>query len=235
MVLTLPGSPVRRAWIANLLPAGWPAKPPTARRVAAWSAALVLHLVALAVLLSPPAPLAWQLPAAAAPLQATIVPRPVVEVVPLPARPLLRREVAPAPAPRLPVPLPLPLEPAPVALPLPSPLAARPQPSAAADLQLAIPEVGRAQAVAIESVTAPPYPAAAARRGLEGTVMLRVLIGVDGRASVVEVERGSGHRELDRAAERHVLRRWRFHPATDVNGRPQQAWARVPIRFTLDR
>lgn len=79
---------------------------------------------------------------------------------------------------------------------------------------------------------APPYPGTAMRRGLQGDVMLRVRVDAEGRVLAVEVERSSGHRELDRAAERQVRERWRFQPA-QREGRAVSSWVRVPISFRL--
>lgn len=78
----------------------------------------------------------------------------------------------------------------------------------------------------------PPYPDRALRRGLEGTVLLEVLVDIDGRPLEVTVSRSSGHRELDRAALRHVLESWRFQPALR-DGRQVQAIGLVPIGFAL--
>lgn len=80
----------------------------------------------------------------------------------------------------------------------------------------------------------PPYPAKAVRAGLEGTVLLEVLVDTDGRPLEVTIARGSGHRELDRAALRHVQEHWRFQPALR-DGRPVQAIGLVPIGFSLRR
>ena len=80
---------------------------------------------------------------------------------------------------------------------------------------------------------APPYPRDALRAGLQGTVMLRVLVDVDGHPLEVEVEHSSGHRELDLAARRHVLRNWTFRPAM-MAGQPVQAVGLVPIEYSLD-
>lgn len=87
----------------------------------------------------------------------------------------------------------------------------------------------------LEYAVAPPpsYPRAALRAGLEGTVMLQVLVDVDGRPLAVEIAEGSGHRELDVAARRHVLAHWRFRPAMQ-GGVPVQAVGLVPIDFRLD-
>jgi protein TonB len=79
---------------------------------------------------------------------------------------------------------------------------------------------------------APRYPRQAARAGLEGTVTLRILVDEQGWPKSIEVERSSGHRELDRAAREHVLATWRFHPA-QREGRAISAYALVPINFRL--
>ncbi len=79
----------------------------------------------------------------------------------------------------------------------------------------------------------PPYPREALITGLQGTVLLQVLVDVDGRPLRVDVERSSGHRVLDDAARRYVLRQWTFRPATK-DGRPVQAVGLVPIAYSLD-
>lgn len=88
--------------------------------------------------------------------------------------------------------------------------------------------------LAYAQATPPPYPGAAIRGQLEGTVLLQVLVGVDGAPIEVSVHRSSGHRVLDEAARRHVLRQWRFQPAVR-NGEPVQALGLVPVDFRLDR
>ena len=80
---------------------------------------------------------------------------------------------------------------------------------------------------------APPYPADALREGRSGTVILEVLVGLDGRPVSVEIAQSSGQRDLDRIAVRHVLAKWRFEPAMR-NGQAVQAIGRVPIAFSLD-
>jgi protein TonB len=78
---------------------------------------------------------------------------------------------------------------------------------------------------------APAYPAAAQRRGLQGTVLLRVHVQANGSADVVDVQQSSGHRLLDEAAV-EAVRHWSFVPA--LRGKaPQAGWARVPVEFRL--
>ena len=80
---------------------------------------------------------------------------------------------------------------------------------------------------------APAYPRDALRDGAEGTVLLKVLVDVDGRPLEVQVERSSGNRSLDRAAREQVLQRWRFRPAMQ-DGRAVQAIGLVPVDFRLN-
>ena len=84
------------------------------------------------------------------------------------------------------------------------------------------------------SAPAPSYPPEALARELEGTVTLRVLVDVDGSPLSVEIERSSGHRKLDDAARRQVLRKWKFKPAIK-DGRAIQVYGIVPVSFTLTR
>jgi protein TonB len=83
-----------------------------------------------------------------------------------------------------------------------------------------------------EMAPPPPYPVIAIREGLTGTVMLRVLVDVDGKPLDVQIERSSGHRVLDAAARKQVLAKWRFKPALE-NGRAVQAIGLIPIDFNL--
>ena len=81
---------------------------------------------------------------------------------------------------------------------------------------------------------APKYPRNALRLGLTGTVMLQVLVGIDGMPLDVTVVQSSGHRELDEAARAQVLKRWSFRPATR-DGVAIQAIGMVPVQFSLQR
>ncbi len=82
------------------------------------------------------------------------------------------------------------------------------------------------------SATPPPYPRRELADRIEGQVLLRVLVDVDGKPLEVSIERSSGNRELDRAAQQHILRHWTFHPAMK-DGRAVQTIGLVPIDFKL--
>ena len=77
----------------------------------------------------------------------------------------------------------------------------------------------------------PPYPPAEERAEREGIVVVRLVIGPDGRVkSVVKVSAAS--ESFWRATERHALRAWRFSPAT-VDGRPVESMQTVTVKFEL--
>lgn len=82
------------------------------------------------------------------------------------------------------------------------------------------------------SAPAPNYPRGALARQIEGTVLLQVLVGIDGRPLEVTVSQTSGNRELDEAARNQILKRWSFRPAMK-NGQAVQALGLVPIAFNL--
>ena len=88
------------------------------------------------------------------------------------------------------------------------------------------------RAVPLYRINPPPeYPRLARRRGLEGTVLLEVLVDSSGRVADMRFSRTSGHALLDKAAMEGV-QRWQFAPGT-MNGRPQEMWVEIPVRFQL--
>lgn len=78
----------------------------------------------------------------------------------------------------------------------------------------------------------PAYPALSKRRGEQGRVVLRVLIGVDGGAQKAEIRQSSGFDRLDQAALATVLR-WRYVPGKR-GGVAEAMWFDVPIIFNLE-
>lgn len=79
---------------------------------------------------------------------------------------------------------------------------------------------------------APKYPLDQMKNGVQGTVLLQVLVDVDGKPLEVTIHQSSGDRQLDRAAQQQVLRKWTFRPAMK-DGRAVQAIGIVPIDFKL--
>ncbi len=101
------------------------------------------------------------------------------------------------------------------------------------DLPGAIPEAEGAQASVPRSLrnAAPPYPAEAFRRGIEGTTSLFVRVSAQGAASRVAIERSSGWVILDEAAAQAVMK-WTFLPARRA-GIPVPGSIRIRIRFQI--
>jgi len=77
----------------------------------------------------------------------------------------------------------------------------------------------------------PKYPPQAVRQHLQGKLMLKVLVGVDGHAEEVTVEKSSGSRLLDQAAI-DAVKTWMFN-AGIKDGKPSRGYALVPIEFNL--
>jgi protein TonB len=78
---------------------------------------------------------------------------------------------------------------------------------------------------------APAYPPQARRRGMQGSVLLGVLVTQEGAAKSVTVEESSGFALLD-ASAREAVSRWKFVPAR--RGREAvEARVMVPIDFKL--
>ena len=77
----------------------------------------------------------------------------------------------------------------------------------------------------------PTYPIQAIRQGQQGEVILNITINAAGEVVDVQVEKSSGYRVLDRAAE-DAARHWRFNPGVK-NGKPIGGVVRVPVNFSL--
>lgn len=204
---------------------------PDAVRIVALSASIALNVAVLIAVIRPMAPeLVESVKRVTQPIIVTLTtpppevkPVPVMKIPPPPTHHTVARPV-PTPAPT----------PSPVAIEEPNanavPVTAAPAtPSTPVE---AAPSGPVEATLAYMQAPAPMYPSAARRMHMQGTVVLRVLVDVDGKPLQVVVESSSGHAELDRAAQNQVLSKWRFQPAT-AQGRPTQAWARIPVTFNL--
>lgn len=78
----------------------------------------------------------------------------------------------------------------------------------------------------------PKYPPSAVAERLEGTAVLRMLVGADGTVKELGFERSTGHVVLDDAVI-SAAGRWTFNPAR-CDGKPVENWTLVPFRFDLD-
>ena len=157
----------------------------------------------------PPQPTPQPQPRAAHPTPQPFVPKPDIPLPPLnppiDLHPILPPDPGPIPG----------LGDGPAATPSPTPL----------------PLVGASIDSRYADAFQPAYPPAERRAGREGRVVVRVLIGVDGR--VKQIERVSATSDAFFAATRdQALARWRFTPATrgDV---PVEQWKQMRVSFVL--
>jgi protein TonB len=79
----------------------------------------------------------------------------------------------------------------------------------------------------------PVYPKRARKQGVEGRVLLRVLVGTTGESLDVTTLQSSGHPILDEAANQAV-QKWRFVPAQRA-GLPVVAALDIPIVFRIKK
>ncbi len=78
----------------------------------------------------------------------------------------------------------------------------------------------------------PPYPREAKSRRIEGLVLVRIIIGIDGRVEPEHTRVIRSIPELDAAAVSAVSQ-WRFSPALGRQGRPVRVIVDIPFQFSL--
>lgn len=64
------------------------------------------------------------------------------------------------------------------------------------------------------------YPRPASREKVGGTVVVNFDVGTDGRVSNCRIVASSGNDDLDETTCRLIMKRFRYQPATDAQGRP---------------
>ena len=175
-------------------------------------------------------------PAPPAPRPARRPPRPAAIVqppeTPQPPPPEL---LEPAPAPEPPVESDQELEPGPA-----EPSAGSPGPPGPisgtralpgdSDQALELRDVARAPQVLAQ--VKPEYPREARWNRLEGMVVVRVVIGTDGRVDRSKTRLVRSIPQLDAAAIA-AIEQWRFSPAIGHSGQPVRVIIEVPVRFSL--
>lgn len=112
----------------------------------------------------------------------------------------------------------------------PGPAAPAPSPVAAP-----VPAIVDASDLGVRMISAEPprYPRESRRKKEEGTVILAVTVGLEGRVADIAVSQSSGFRRLDEAAL-DAVRRWRWEPMLR-DGRPVMVRGIVPIPFVLQQ
>lgn len=210
------------------------------------AAEIVVPATLIAQLVAPPAPPAPVPPPPVPPPPAPPPPAPPPPAPPPPAQPPQppppKPRVTPRPAAAKPRPAPAPLavaEAAPAA-----PTVAAPPPAAAPTAEPAAtvaPAAPPAPPVVVQPSSSaaylnnppPPYPPMSRRLGESGRVVVRVLIGPDGRAQDARIQQSSGYARLDQVALETARDRWRYVPGTR-GGVPEAMWFNVPINFVLE-
>lgn len=77
----------------------------------------------------------------------------------------------------------------------------------------------------------PDYPAFERNIGRDGVVVVRVLVGSNGRVSAIEPVRATSDAFFD-ATRKRALSKWRFRPATR-DGVAIESWRQMTVRFTM--
>ena len=97
------------------------------------------------------------------------------------------------------------------------------------------------EAVDVKQVSRPPtvlqqvvpqYPRQARSQGIEGLVLVRIIIGTDGRVEPESMRILRSVPELD-AAALAAVRQWRFSPALGRHGRMVRVIVDIPVQFSL--
>ena len=78
----------------------------------------------------------------------------------------------------------------------------------------------------------PMYTRAARHRHIQGVVVLRVVIGPDGRAHDIVVKKKLGLGLTEEAVK--AVGKWKFAPAIGPNGKPAAVHMMIEISFNLD-
>jgi protein TonB len=102
--------------------------------------------------------------------------------------------------------------------PASAPVAAAPRPTSK-----------KAPVVKAKDCREPEYPAVSERLGEAGSVVLQLLVGIDGKVTDSKIEVSSGFERLDKAAQAG-LSRCKFVPG-QVDGQPAEAWAQMKYTF----
>lgn len=183
----------------------------------------VIAVEVIAQLMEPPRPKVEPPPP---PVAAKPLSQPVVQkVAALPPPPMPLAIADPTPAPNAPTGV--------LAPPTPLPLITAPVAAAPAMAQVAAPKV-ELPVIAADFLhkAVPAYPKMSIQMNEHGTVMVKVLIGVDGVVKQSNINQSSGYPRLDQAALNSV-QSWRFTPGKR-GGVPEAMWYVLPIKFDFN-
>lgn len=232
--LTLAGHGLFAWWLSASVTPPLPVPPEKIMTVALITPPAPLPVVTPVTELPPPEPIALLEPE---PLEPEIVeievmePEPVPELLPEPLPEISKPIPIPKPKPKPKVAAAPPIETPPVERePTPPP----PPPTKVAELAPPVEEPVIAPVFNADYLNnpAPDYPRQARRLGEQGTVLLRVLVSVEGHAASVHLAKSCGSARLDKAAQ-EAVQQWRFVPAQQGSVK-REAQVIVPIVFELE-
>jgi protein TonB len=169
------------------------------------------------------------------PTKITLIPEPKppepVPLKPQPPRPAPNSGIDTPPV-IIPMPLPGPsVEPLPMPLPNPGPIIGQSVDPLPLPTPTPIPSTGPRFRTPADSVR-PPYPDS--KRAMEEEATLRLRLGIDVRGRVTSVAPvGRADQVFLEAARRHILRAWRYGPATE-GGKAVASSTTVTLKFELD-
>ena len=84
--------------------------------------------------------------------------------------------------------------------------------------------------VSYKEAPIPPYPARMRAAKIEGSVLVRIEVDVEGKPLKVFIKKSSGYEEFDDTAQSWILNRWLFNPAQE-NGRAVSSIVTTRIYF----
>ncbi len=167
-------------------------------------------------------------PAPSAAASAKPSPTQVAAAVPPPAPAPTRAEEPPPPAPEPAAVEPEPAPAAPAAEAEPAPAA----PARVSEGDFVAPGTPGLQPPAFVSVTKPQYPAVAKRMGVQGVVVVSVLVNEQGAVEQTRIVRGVAQKVGLNEAAVAAAKSARYRPAT-LNGVRVKTWANLNIPFKL--
>ena len=190
--------------------------------------AVVVPVQILSEFIDPPKPV--EPPPAAQPPPPQVKPQvtPKEPVKPAALAPQLVAIADPTPAPNAPVGVTTPQPPPP---PIAAPVAAAPAPAPPTPPAPPRVELPSSDADYLHNPK-PVYPAISKRLNEQGKVLVRVLIGEDGRPQKAEIRQSSGFDRLDQSAL-NAIQQWRFVPGKR-GGVAEAMWHIVPVNFVLE-
>lgn len=77
------------------------------------------------------------------------------------------------------------------------------------------------------------YPSAMLRNGNQGLVQFRLMVGADGKPTSCHIQRSTRPKELDDMVCHNLMRRARFTPALDAEGKPIASYFQSSVRFQI--